>query len=160
MAPSNKHKTKARTDSQDDSKLDVCLQCDNGVKNDEKGIMCQKCFQWFHGRCLNISDDAVDLMGTIPGCYWYCADCNAPRMNADRLESETNKLSNLVSNLDLLIKKFPFPEAKSNLKESSSSSFTDEFKYQIRISGIPENKEQNNLKRQFTDKSVVDCTLK
>ena len=57
----------------------TCPLC--AIDVDESGLMCDCCKQWFHYRCLFISDDAFnDLCATTEP--WFCDHCKSVRANS------------------------------------------------------------------------------
>ena len=42
--------------------LDVCPECQNHVSDDDKGICCEKCLQWWHSTCAKINSSEYDLL--------------------------------------------------------------------------------------------------
>ena len=41
---------------------DICPECQNPVKDDQQGILCEKCEQWWHADCVSISTNAYGLL--------------------------------------------------------------------------------------------------
>lgn len=39
------------------SNLAKCLDCSKVVQTTDKGVLCDVCEEWFHSKCVNISDE-------------------------------------------------------------------------------------------------------
>ena len=136
-----------------------CSTCHNEVRSNDFAIACESCACWFHGQCVSLTKADVDTLGRIRGCHWFCERCDDNNTAQQALSSETDKLTKIVSHIETLVHKIPIIET-NNAVPVSPSIQSDEFKYQIRISGLPEMTEGTRMERQLHDKKLIDQTLK
>ena len=55
---------------------DKCPKCSRKVQTKNRGIECDRCQYWFHGRCARISNDELDEWPESR--EWYCERCQNP----------------------------------------------------------------------------------
>src|SRR5579864_3047441 len=58
-----------------------CGMCKGEVKEGEKGVQCDCCGIWFHGKCVSVDHKLyIALTNFKPandsGLHWYCGRCN------------------------------------------------------------------------------------
>lgn len=54
-----------------------CKMCKKEVEENDKGVACEFCDNWFHIDCVGINDDVYKALNDV--ClFWFCADCQAP----------------------------------------------------------------------------------
>ena len=52
--------------------MDKCGDCSQSVLSKEKGLQCEICTLWFHGRCQGVFDDTYKFLQKNHGVHWYC----------------------------------------------------------------------------------------
>ena len=53
-----------------------CGTCKNPCEDNDRGILCPCCDTWFHSSCVDIDDDAYDVLMKIPRLKWNCDACD------------------------------------------------------------------------------------
>lgn len=60
----------------------LCTVCVAKVTAKSPGVLCSgPCGQYFHGRCANISSDALKALNGIIGAQWFCNTCRTSNHN-------------------------------------------------------------------------------
>ncbi len=101
------------------------------------------------------------MLGRISNCRWFCDSCLPQTKAVEELAKQTRKLSSIANDLQTSITKIPPIEMSAkkgiqNVEKVSPSKNIDEYQYEVRVSGIPENNEASRIKRQFKDKEEVE----
>ena len=117
---------------------------------------------------MSLSSEDIRVLGRISNCRWFCDSCLPQTKAVEELAKQTRKLSSIASDLQTSITKIPPIELSAkkgiqNVEKVSPSKNIDEYQYEVRVSGIPENNEASRIKRQFKDKvqnvcSSIGCT--
>ena len=123
--------------------------------------MCDECSRWFHGACVSLSSEDIRVLGRIANCRWFCDSCLPQTEAVEELAKQTRKLSSIANDLQISTTKIPPIELSAkkgiqNVENVSPSKNIDEYQYEVRVSGIPENNEACRIKRQFKDKGEVE----
>ena len=149
--------------------------CNNYVNDDDEGLKCDSCKQWFHIQCQNISEKDYTIMQRLSPelCVWYCHECKTSvskllyavaKVNerCDKLEKEVDDLKTRVSDLEDnddpdVVVSMVRNECKQVFKEES-----DKLRRQsnIIIKGLSEPVGTTDIERIDEDKAkVIDiCT--
>jgi hypothetical protein len=53
-----------------------CYVCNESVLWTEKGVACDRCDQWFHTKCINMSTQTY--IGLDNSANWFCNKCESP----------------------------------------------------------------------------------
>ena len=53
-----------------------CVVCQKPCKSNQRAIACDDCDQWFHAKCMGISDKSYQQLGN-KSSSWYCTNCNS-----------------------------------------------------------------------------------
>ena len=53
-----------------------CYACNESVLWTEKGVTCDRCDQWFHTKCINMSTQTY--IGLDNSANWFCNKCESP----------------------------------------------------------------------------------
>ena len=141
---------------------DTCGKCDVEVVDGDSALACEKCLKYFHGVCLGVNNDVVTAMGKLPGCYWFCDECDGPQRASVDLPKETEKLSKMVTHLNTLVAKIPPLEIPKNPDLSTAkimNVMTDDYKCQVRISGIEETPDNTASKQIIEDQVQIEEVL-
>ena len=148
--------------SDDKAKHSRCGQCEKEIaEHVDPCIMCDECSRWFHGACVSLSSEDIRVLGRISNCRWFCDSCLPQTKAVEELAKQPRKLSSIVNDLQTSITKIPPIELSDkkgiqNVEKVSPSKNIDEYQYEVRVSGIPENNEASRIKRQFKDKEEVE----
>ena len=51
--------------------------CGNPVKEGEAGVLCDRCFEWFHATCQGISKQAIKALERFDTLAWLCENCKS-----------------------------------------------------------------------------------
>ena len=138
-----------------------CGECEMKIaEHVDPCIMCDECSRWFHGAFVSLSSEDVRVLGRISNCRWFCDSCLPQTKAVEELAKQTRKLSSIANDLQTSITKIPPIELSAqkgiqNAEKVSPSKNIDEYQYGVRVSGIPENNEASQIKRQFKDKEEV-----
>ena len=139
-----------------------CGQCEEEIaEHVDPCIMCDECSRWFHGACVSLSSEDIRVLGRISNCRWFCDSCLPQTKAVEELAKQTRKLSSNANDLQTSITKNPPFELSAkkgiqNVEKLSPSKKIDEYQYEVRVSGIPENNEASRIKRQFKDEEEVE----
>lgn len=52
-----------------------CVTCSQVVRDDDNGMQCEICEEWYHAKCQNINDEGYKVLG-MENIHWYCIGCN------------------------------------------------------------------------------------
>ena len=87
--------------------------CNNVVRDDEEGLQCDSCKQWFHAQCQNVTSQDYKFMQRLSPdvLTWYCNECKpgvskllsaVAKVNerCDKLEKDVDELKARVSDLE------------------------------------------------------------
>lgn len=58
-----------------------------GLEVDERGILCEKCSQWFHPDCQDMEDVTYDFHSNNPDFSWYCTTCGSPNHSVSVIQA-------------------------------------------------------------------------
>ena len=76
---------------------DICPDCENTVKDNDKGIICDCCDHWWHSSCGKISPKEYEIIGKNPNLKWFCNDCNSKEKDKDNTNVNlTNQLTTMM----------------------------------------------------------------
>lgn len=70
----DKRKKAAREKDESESN---CKTCKDIVKNDARGLQCDKCEGWYHAECQQVSRDMYKVLQVYEDEVWYCKGCKA-----------------------------------------------------------------------------------
>ena len=59
-----------------------CGECGKAVKSNQRVIECEKCYVWFHKRCLGIDSVKFKIFKQHPSYVWICCNCGLPSFNS------------------------------------------------------------------------------
>ena len=78
---------KVKTTRSNESKSYDCEVCQSVVEAEDKGIECEICKEWFHIRCVDLTEHEYDVLPThrLGTIHWYCATCNVKSVELLRL---------------------------------------------------------------------------
>ena len=141
---------------------ETCGKCDVEVVDGDSALACEQCLRYFHGVCLGVNNAVVTAMGNLPGCYWFCEECDGPQRARVDLLKETEKLSKMVSHLNTLVAKIPpleIPKTPDSSTAKIMNVMTDDYKCQVRISGIEETPENTASKQMIKDQVQIEEVL-
>ena len=103
------------------------------VVHGDSALACEHCLRFFHGVCLGVNNDMVTAMGKLPGCYWFCQECDGSQRAYVDLPKETEKLSEMVSHLSTLVAKIlplEIPKTPDSSTAKIMNVMTDDYKCQ------------------------------
>ena len=116
-----------------------CKECDsNIVTGKESAIPCDICIHWFHGGCLKLSEQQIDVLTDMPGCKWFSA-LRIPSITVKPFRENRNKTRQEVKNLESKISTIEnSPEKIAKLLSSpvsyaeivKSTTFCNDMKFQ------------------------------
>ena len=55
----------------------ICGTCDLEVSWNDRGVVCDNCGQWFHGKCQSIDSLKYEMLNDTSE-EWFCAICGSP----------------------------------------------------------------------------------
>ncbi|KAG8239226.1 hypothetical protein J437_LFUL018825 [Ladona fulva] len=107
----------ARTVNIDNLFGNKCRICSKGVK---KGIRCDKCLRWIHGKCIQVNTNEIP-----EDRFWSCPECAAEEKDAifeREISSKDKVIETLLQDIAVLREKNnELEREKSDLKEELSS---------------------------------------
>lgn len=62
----------------------ICSKC---VKDNQAGIECENCFQWYHKQCIHQSTKSYEAFQKNSGLTWICASCLFPNYSSSWFSS-------------------------------------------------------------------------
>jgi len=60
---------KQRTES-----TEKCATCSRATG--DSWLACEICGDWYHAKCLQITDEAYKVLHKLETCHWFCKSCN------------------------------------------------------------------------------------
>ena len=57
-----------------------CGKCNKPVKNNQKGLQCNRCDVWYHAKCELVSNNVYDLLSNTNN-EWFCGYCSLPPLS-------------------------------------------------------------------------------
>ena len=148
--------------SDDKAEHPTCGQCEEEIaEHVDPCIMCDECSRWCNGACVSLSSEDISVLGRISNCRWFCDSCFPQTKAVEELAKQTRKPGSIANDLQTSITKILPTELSAkkgtqNVEKLSPSKNIDEYQYEVRVSGIPENNEASRIKRQFKDKEEVE----
>ncbi|MEL6143775.1 MAG: hypothetical protein AAFU67_19485, partial [Bacteroidota bacterium] len=91
----------------------VCPTCHKDVNSHDSAILCEGCDGWFHGPCVSMTKAEVDILGRVKGCHWFCAKCDVTFASSASITSQTDKLNNIVTQIESLVSQSQSPPVNS-----------------------------------------------
>ena len=120
-----------------------CSKCKTDVGDDDEGIQCDLCLNWYHLKCTDLTTDSYKCFtdDTVIGIKWFCEKC-------------VHKIENLISQIQTSQNNNVVPPhdgIKNNAKDPASSS-------SISAARIPtcENYRHGTCLHGISGKKVVD----
>ena len=55
----------------------MCKKCVKVVTDDDKGLQCEVCEDWFHCKCVGVSAQLYQRLKENECLHWYCIPCNS-----------------------------------------------------------------------------------
>ena len=52
-----------------------CGICAKKVHRNDSGILCDGCDVWFHGNCIALSDEQLNILAPVATSCWFCQPC-------------------------------------------------------------------------------------
>jgi len=80
-----------------------------GVGENESGVLCELCEQWWHAGCAMIPEEVYKVLDKIPNLHWYCEICN----------NSASKMLKIISFLNDKISKLEIELGKKTEKEGN-----------------------------------------
>lgn len=125
--------------------------CGNPVLEEQKGVQCDKCSNWYHLACQLIPADAYLALQNFPILTWLCTDCKSTLAKQSRVGEKLVHLENKVAGLDISLREH-MKLAQASLKEIESGM--------IQQSALTKRAlhEQEKLKASYADVVRNTCT--
>lgn len=93
----NKEDRQDRVDKMDKTEF-KCGSCLKTVSDQDDGILCEICDNWFHCRCQSVAEPLYKSINMYrKNLHWYCKGCNA---GAEKILSVISKVQNKVDKLE------------------------------------------------------------
>lgn len=74
-----------------------CGSCLKAVLDQESGVMCEICNNWYHCRCQGIGDQLYSILNQYAELHWFCKGCQA---GADKLLALLTRMQTKVDKLE------------------------------------------------------------
>ena len=102
-----------------------CKKCKEEVLEGTSGIMCDMCSGWLHGECSGLTKTAINVIGKVAACKWFCGGC-LENVN-DRLKCVSNNLEikKDIDDIKRLVNSLNKPTYASKVTEKPSSNVTN-----------------------------------
>lgn len=125
--------------------------CGNPVLEEQKGVQCDKCSNWYHLACQLIPVDACLALQNFPILTWLSTDCKSTLAKQSRVSEKLVHLENKVAGLDISLREH-MKLAQASLKEIESGM--------IQQSALTKRAlhEQEKLKTSYADIVRNTCT--
>ena len=64
-----------------------CAECQNVVKDSDKGVNCETCGSWYHIQCQSISIDVYKIMTKEESkiMHWFCSKCESDTLSVGKV---------------------------------------------------------------------------
>ena len=85
-----------------------CKECNQHVDDKDLGVACEKCFVWFHSKCVGMSEDTYKFIvkenkgkeGKSQSLFWYCRYCKDRCLEAiEKIDLLENHAINLATQM-------------------------------------------------------------
>ncbi len=88
-----------------------CGECKRAVTDEDEGLQCEICQEWFHCVCLEMPSESYRFINeNSVSIHWYCCRCNKEvssmiamitklQQRQDKLEKKQDNLETLIENL-------------------------------------------------------------
>ena len=73
---SSKKNTQLENKSSSSVDIDICNSCSKPILLKEKGLQLEICADWYHAKCVGITDEIYNCLNDNDNLYWYCSHCN------------------------------------------------------------------------------------
>ena len=104
--------------------LDICPVCQNSVREEDKGLNCDECQQWWHSSCCNISEEKYEWLAEDDNILFVCDHCKVKRNEDEEYISNSalmRKMNDMMETMKGVINKYD-KMAASNLDLSDRVS--------------------------------------
>lgn len=96
MEPTKKQK--AKPDDKLDKEDNKCRGCLKAVLEQENGVMCEICNNWYHCKCQGINDQLYRILNQYgTELHWFCKGCQA---GADKLLALLTRMQTKIDKMD------------------------------------------------------------
>ena len=84
---------------------DICPDCQNSVGENEKGLNCDECRQWYHAPCLKIEDEKYDWLASSDNLLFVCDTCKVNRANEESLTNAALfiQMKDMMANMKVVL---------------------------------------------------------
>lgn len=76
--------------------IDICPVCENHVKQNEMGLQCEQCKQWYHAKCDNFSEDEYTLAQSKKNLKYICPKCDVGSLMLNENADEKTLLKQMM----------------------------------------------------------------
>ena len=90
------------------AKKEICNFCNNCVKDNDKGLMCEACKNWFHCKCVGMNVKLYELLQSDDAktVHFFCQQCDSTVLEfcsitarCDKIESNISEIKNDLTSL-------------------------------------------------------------
>lgn len=129
--------TKTRSNKPDEgAQHETCFICTLGVQNNQKGLQCDVCLNWWHTKCLNISDQKYAFLKS-DNVSWFCDNCKGAS------KVLRNQMVTMQQRIDTLEKRMETIEKNAISKEEVTNIVKEELQNEDTVKLIEETIQSN-----------------
>ncbi len=87
--------------------IDLCPDCQNHVKDEDKGINCDQCKQWWHARCAKVTNKEYEVLGKSSNFRWYCKECSCKERDVEKQPNQimSQQLTNMMQMMTSILER-------------------------------------------------------
>ena len=149
--PPSKENTEKDLGKIDDNETCKISNCNQLVLNDQEGVQCDMCDNWFHRTCVNISKEEYKIQKKNESLQWFCGKCldecfdevkrtkQELKLSEDqnrKLQKEKLSLQEKVENLNIRV--------KDMMSENSITIDSVQEEFRRKMSEMEENLKRKN----------------
>lgn len=103
-----------------------CGKCQRSVKENDDGLKCETCEQWYHTECENVAQELYKILQKYEDQMWFCGDCkNEVRGNIQKVKELERKNEEMDAKMKIL------EERWDKLREDMIEEVTGKVKEEI-----------------------------
>ena len=117
---------------------DICPDCQNSVNENEKGLNCDECRQWYHAPCLKIDDEKYDWLASSDNLLFVCNTCKGKRAGEESLSNAalSIQMNNMLANMQVILE-----NQNKMMKTNGDLAFrVNKLEAQSASNGVPEDR--------------------
>ena len=141
-----------------------CKTCGKNCTDLQSCMQCDLCLEWNHAVCLDISDEAYQLLRTLKGTRWFCSKCtnkvdqliekaNTLEIETKAVKADVEDLKTRMENVEKKLKGSVHKEISVAINEKAD---IERRKMNLVIFNLPEQKCANDNKTAWELPEIIE----